>query len=117
MASEPNDRASSDDAASATPGGEPLVNDRVQELTWELVDEQINDDELRLLENLLLSDDQARDTYVGCIQLHTDLLHHYGSLPIAPGGTESTRFPVLGFLNDASLPFGAHPPTAEDSHS
>ena len=44
--------------------GDPVVNARVQELTWALIDEQITDDEFELLETLLLSDDHARSTYI-----------------------------------------------------
>ena len=103
--------------ASPLPGGEPPITDRVQELTWALVDEQITADEVELLDNLLLSDDGARDAYIGCIQLHTDLLYHYGNVPAPLNATEAGKSPVLGFLHDASSPFGAHPPTAEDSRS
>jgi hypothetical protein len=85
---------------SPTSGSEPLVNDRVQELTWALVDEQITDDEMQLLENLMLSDDAARDTYIGCVQLHTDLLAHYAGETSQPflGG----KVPILGFLGEGS---------------
>ena len=52
-------------------------NERVQELTWALLDEQISDDEMSLLDNLLLSDDAARRRYIDCVQLHTDLMQHF----------------------------------------
>ncbi len=74
------------------------VLDRVQELTWAMVDDQIKADEIRLLENLLLSDDQARDTYVHCIQLHTDLIGHFAK-PVAGAASKS---PVLGFLGEGA---------------
>jgi hypothetical protein len=82
------------------------VLERVQELTWAMLDEQISDDEFRLLENLLLSDDDARDTYVNCIQLHAGLMAHYlpRTIPAAASGSKS---PVLGLL-DTSAP-GFHP--------
>lgn len=82
--------------------GQSDVNQRVQELTWALIDEQISGDEMRLLDNLLLSDESARDTYIGCVQLHTDLLSHYSTPDAeAPTGTKS---PVLGFLGADSPP-------------
>ena len=60
------------------------VLDRVQELTWALLDEQITDDEMMLLETLLLADEAARRRYLECVQLHTDLLAHYAtSQPVA----------------------------------
>jgi len=78
---------------------EETVLDRVQELTWAMVDDQINADEIRLLENLLLSDDQARDTYIHCVQLHADLISHFAK-PEAP--TTAGKMPVLGFLGDVT---------------
>ena len=77
------------------------VQERVQELTWALVDEQINEDEMRLLDSLLLSDDAARDTYVRCVQLHTDLLAHFADASKQPAGGQA---PVIGFLSDAIAP-------------
>lgn len=47
----------------------------VQELTWALVDEQATDDQVHRLEELLLDDNDARQTYVLCMQMHADL--HY----------------------------------------
>ena len=82
------------------------IQERVQELTWALVDDEINDDEARLLENLLLSDDQARDTYVHCVQLHVDLMSHFAK-PVAPAATGTS--PVLGFLGQAVPPFDSQP--------
>jgi len=84
------------------------VQERVQELSWALFDEQINDDELRLLENLLLSDDQARKTYVNCVQLHTDLAAHFAR-PAAPTAGDKTQ--VLGFLGGAVPPTTSLPTT------
>jgi hypothetical protein len=50
---------------------EPL--DEVQELTWALVDEQATDTEVHRLEELLRDSDEARHTYVMCMQMHADL--------------------------------------------
>jgi hypothetical protein len=84
-------------------------------LTWALVDDEINDDETRLLENLLLSDDQARRTYIGCLQLHTDLTIHFRA-PAAAAGA-ATKLPVLGFLNAEVPAVGIEFPSAEDAKS
>lgn len=67
----------------------------VQELTWALLDEQINDDEFHLLETMLLTDDTARSEYLDCIQLHVDLMAHFA--PPAAATTDG-KTPVLGFL-------------------
>jgi hypothetical protein len=86
------------------PSTDRVAPERVQELTWALLDEQSTDDEKSLLENALLSDVQARATYVGCVQLHADLMAHYSRDAAPP--TSSTMPPVLGFLNADMPPLG-----------
>ncbi len=88
-----------------------VVSERVRELTWALLDEQINDDEFDLLENLLLSDANARDSYLRCIEMHSGLMTEFAAPSIETGG----KSPVLGFLN-ADLPLG-YQPSAEDAAS
>ena len=81
-----------------------VISDRVQELTWALLDEQINDDEFILLDTLLLSDEKARESYLGCTQLHAELMAHFAVPTDAAGPQASTAPPVLGFLaGDSSL--------------
>ena len=75
--------------------------ERVQELTWALVDEQISDDEFAQLNSVLLRDDKSRDTYLGCIQLHADLMAHFAA-PKADDQAARSKMPVLGFLNDST---------------
>ncbi len=82
------------------------IEERVQELTWSMVDDQITDDEVRLLESLLLADDKARDTYVHCIQLHADLIGHFAKPDSALAGGKS---PVLSFLGGGVPPIDAQP--------
>jgi hypothetical protein len=66
-----------------------------------MLDEQITDDEFGLLDNLLLSDEKARQSYVGCVQLHTDLMFHFAD-PAGKKTASGTQ--VLGFLSgDSSL--------------
>jgi hypothetical protein len=76
---------------------EVAVLERVQELTWALLDEDISDDEMSLLDTLLLTGESARSRYVECVQLHTDLMVHFDDRKNA-SQTGST-FPVLSFLN------------------
>jgi hypothetical protein len=57
----------------------PFVCDRVQELAWAKLDELIDDDEIRLRDNLLLSGNRARETYVRCVQMHAGLLAHFAT--------------------------------------
>jgi hypothetical protein len=78
-----------------------VISERVQELTWALLDEQISDDEFVLLDTLLLSDEKARQCYVGCVQLHAELRAHFAE-PAQKKTPSSTQ--VLGFLGaDSSL--------------
>ena len=99
MSQEPQKSRPTSNADSGKHDRDPVVLERVQELTWAILDEQISADEMRLLDNLLLSDDEARRTYIGCMQLHTDLLEHFRK-PAAAADTTSTKSPVLGFLGD-----------------
>jgi hypothetical protein len=73
------------------------VLERVQELTWSMLDGEITDDEMSLLDTLLLTGDEARSRYVECVQLHTDLMAHY-SAPKTTVATQGTTTLVLGFL-------------------
>ena len=91
-----------------------VVSDRVQELTWALLDEQISDDEFGLLDTLLLSDDKARDSYIGCVQLHADLLAHFAAPATAAGAKAGGGSPVFGFLN-ANLPLNLQSPSSEEA--
>jgi hypothetical protein len=86
------------DFSAAGPNDE-VISDRVQELTWALLDEQMNDDDLHLLDNLLLSDDKARQSYIGCVQLHADLMAHF-AVPVGKGPGTSTQ--LLSFLSGDS---------------
>ncbi|HEX5472130.1 MAG TPA: hypothetical protein VFW73_09595 [Lacipirellulaceae bacterium] len=92
-----------------------VVRERVQELTWDLLDERITDDEFRLLENLLLSDQKPRDTYLGCVQLQADLMSHFRGDAVGAGPGSHTKPEVLGFLNVESPPFGFQAPSADEA--
>lgn len=81
------------------------IRERVQELTWALLDEEITDDEKSLLDTLLLSDDNARRCYLECVMLHADLLTHYAAKPATAGARAET---VLSLLGKAPTDF---PPT------
>jgi hypothetical protein len=68
--------------------------DRVRDLTWALVDEQISDDEFAQLNSTLLRDDKSRETYLNCIRLHADLMAHFAA-PSERSG-KSSGMPILG---------------------
>lgn len=117
MAKEVDDFLFDDGAESSAEGGHPRPDDPVESLTWALLDEQITADEFGLLDTLLLSDDAARGAYIGCVQLHNDLLFHFSDQQKAATTGAVTKSPVLGFLNEAGHPLGLQPPTAEDARS
>jgi hypothetical protein len=91
-----------------------LISDRVQELTWALLDEQINDDEFILLDNLLLSDEKARDSYLGCVQLQADLMSHFAEMPAEIVSKVGSGPRILGFLN-SEAPLGFQSPSGEEA--
>jgi hypothetical protein len=81
---------------------EATVRERVQELTWALLDEAITEDEKSLLDTLLLSDDTARRCYLECVTLHADLMMHFSEKPTGAAATKSN---VLSFLGGAPTDF------------
>jgi hypothetical protein len=99
---------------SAKNADDHVISERVQELTWALLDEQINDDEFHLLDNLLLSDEKARGSYIGCVQLHADLMSHFAAMPTETGSKVGSGSQILGFLN-SNAPLGFQSPSAEEA--
>jgi hypothetical protein len=91
-------------------GSGAALQNEVRELTWSLIDEQISEEGAARLETLLTTSDEARANYLNCIELHVDLLGHFGRLPSAVERPAPARSPVLGFLNAGMPPLGIQPP-------
>jgi hypothetical protein len=91
-----------------------LIKDRVEELTWALVDEQIREDELPLLESLLLSDELARHAYIECMQMHSDLISHFARSSANATAKSGTGTQVLGNLN-FSTSFDLQSPAGDEA--
>lgn len=88
----------------AKPTQNSATRDRTEELTWSLLDEQISDHEFHLLENMLLGDENCRKSYIGCVQLHADLMAHFANSEHAGHAKGQGSSPILGFLSsDSSL--------------
>jgi hypothetical protein len=104
-----SDQPANHDDASVSP-----TIERVHELSWALFDEQITDEQMAELEARLLSDATARDAYIRCVQLHTDLSAHFAKPEQSVAGS-ATKTPILGFLGGDS-PFGGIP-QSEDAKS
>lgn len=84
------------------------VEERVQELTWAMVDGEIGHDDVELLESLLLSDEHARSTYLNCVQLHADLVGHFAD---RNPPQEASTPPILSFLGGGSPTVDVQPST------
>jgi len=89
--------------------GDAPIRQRVEELTWAALDEVATEDDMRLLDSLLLSDDEAVADYVGCVQLHVDLMAHFA--PDSAVGSEGSKA-VLSFLTEGAPPLGTEPQTS-----
>ena len=90
--------------------GQPL--DRVHELSWALLDDHISDEGRAELENLLLNDPNARESYSRCAQLHAELASFFAP-PVRATDKAGSRSPILGFLAEGTMPFGT--PATDDA--
>ena len=66
-----------DDAMAEVEGPVDDIATEVQQLAWALVDDYLDEPGLRRLEQLVLTSDVARTTYIKCIQLHVDLIYYF----------------------------------------
>jgi hypothetical protein len=116
MAEPTHDDSCQRGAQSSDQSGSAADAERVQELTWALLDESITDEELAVLNQLLLGSNEARELYSRCVQLHADLSGEFGR-PVAqpvPQPQANTPSPILNDLNTAFPPLNVQTP-AEDS--
>jgi hypothetical protein len=91
--------------------------ERVQELSWSLLDDLITEEEMAALEGLLRTDENARSEYVRCIQLHADLQSKFAAKPSSTATPPTARTPVLGSLQGEIQPFGLQSTPSEDVKS
>ncbi|MCC7474878.1 MAG: hypothetical protein IT425_05745 [Pirellulales bacterium] len=91
-----NDRTPDDLAADEFAGIHEQL-DSTQELVWALLDDHISDADFAELEERLLADKDARETYIQCVQLHAELLDHFKG-----GAAKPVAEQVLGFLGSAT---------------
>lgn len=66
--------------------------ERVDELVSLMLDDELDNDRVTELEGLLLDSSQARQQYVGMVQLHVDLIEYYNP-------KSAIASPVLAALN------------------
>jgi hypothetical protein len=95
----------------------PSSTERAQALTWALLDDVITEEEMAALDGLLKSDETARNDYLRCIQLHTDLQSQLAVNSSPTVEPSSATMPILGLFPSETLPFGLPIPPAEDVKS
>ncbi len=84
---------------------QPLL-DHVEQLIWSLLDDHIEEQDVRRLEELMKENEQIRLRYLQCAQIHADLYSHYQAGPAEP----KPQSPVLGtLLSGLPTPLGGDP--------
>ncbi|WP_372718319.1 hypothetical protein [Novipirellula sp.] len=77
-----------------------LPIDKIEELSWKMLDNNISDADLQRLEHLLQNDADCRQRYLDCVKLHGELNAFFNSAPQAPEA--SRRGPALGMRSHGS---------------
>lgn len=99
------------DESSAPKPDENLL-DEADRLIWALLDDQLAAADTTRLETLLKKNEQVRQRYLECVQIHADLHHHFeGDQPIIT--PDQPKSPVLGSLGDLRPDSGTLPPVTE----
>ena len=76
--------------------------DEAEALIWGLLDENIDALDSQRLE-ALMANEEVRQRYVQCVELHSDLQNLLGDNNKTKPQSQNTQSPVLGSLGDSSL--------------
>ncbi len=49
----------------------------VEDLTWQLLDDRLEEPKVRVLERELTNNEKSRRTYIDCVRLHVDLMFYF----------------------------------------
>jgi len=60
------------------PTGADLHLEEAEALIWAMLDDQLDDAEMRRLSKMIEEDAAVRARYIDCVQLHVDLNEHFG---------------------------------------
>jgi hypothetical protein len=60
------------------------LKSEVQDLVWAVVDEYATEIQIRRLEQLVSTNEEARRTYITCMQMHADLCFLLGGKQLEP---------------------------------
>jgi len=84
-------------------------------LIWALLDDEIQPTDAKRLEGLIQDNEQVRQRYINCTQMHVDLVEHFGGGATEEPTESSKRLqsPVLGSLGDLRPGTDSLPPVAE----
>jgi anti-sigma factor RsiW len=60
------------------PTGADLHLEEAETLIWAMLDDQLDDADMRRLSKMIEDDATIRARYIDCVQLHVDLREHFG---------------------------------------
>jgi len=84
---------------------EQSLLDDAEKLIWALLDDQINEEDAKRLEELIKGNEQVRLRYMQCAEIHADLYAYYQT---GPAKSAEVPSPVLGsLLGDLPVPLGS----------
>lgn len=69
---------SQDHDSNPRPTGADLRLETAEALIWSMLDEQLDDAEMKRLSKMIEEDAAVRGRYFECVQLHVDLREHFG---------------------------------------
>ena len=75
------------------------ILEEAEQLIWAVLDDQVDKADLERLETLLHQDEQIRERYIQCVQLHTDLTTMLPAEGESPP-EDLPKTPIVGLLGD-----------------
>ena len=87
--------------------------DVAEALIWALLDDQLESTDIKKLEGLLQENEEVRQRYINCVQMHCDLHEHFGGTKTPAADGKLPDSPVLGSLGDIRPGTDTWPPVAE----
>jgi anti-sigma factor RsiW len=76
----------SQDDKSRRPAAADARLNEAENLIWALLDERLDDADMRRLSQMIEDDAAVRARYIECVQLHVDLREHFGRQAAEQGG-------------------------------
>ncbi|QDS97289.1 hypothetical protein [Adhaeretor mobilis] len=88
--------------------------DEAELLIWALLDDEIADQDAQKLEKLLTENDQVRQRYIECTQMHVDLMDHFAPQKETAGEADGDGSGIISKLIAEHLPApGINPPVMD----